>query len=110
MRTAADELGFIARQLRSLLEFRARQEALMADVDQAVSDLVAAVDGVATRVQEDVDVLLAKIEALETASAEDKATLTAAAEAIRAQVARLQDIDPVQPEPDPDPDELEPPA
>ncbi len=81
----------------------------MAEVDQAVSELVAAVDGVAARVQEDVDALLTKIDELEDASAADKAALTAAAEGIRGQVGRLQGIDPVAPVVEPEPP-TEPPA
>ncbi len=99
MVTAADELRFHLRKLRSLVTFRAELEALMADVDSAVAELAAAVTGVATRVQEDVDALLAQIDALENTSVEDKAALARAAAGIASQVARLSAIDPVVPEP-----------
>lgn len=68
----------------------------MADIEQALADLAAGVQAVATRVQSDLAALNQEIATLEAAGA-DTTALQAAADSIETQVAALAAIDPAAP-------------
>ena len=97
MFTAAEELQLLARQLSAALAYRSQLEAIMADVDQALSDLATAVSDTAQRVQTDIATLKQQIADAQSLDAADQAKLQATADSIEAQVAGLANIDPAAP-------------